>query len=129
MNPVFAVSGVLLVQLVTMPILSYAQVGRGRPQRTGQGAGTSLPKAVPDVTLPSFDGKVRGIDEKLLTLERPDSNTMEFHCSKKTHYFDGTKKVKADAVKTGDSVSVEAKRAPDGSLDAVNVRIQRPKSS
>lgn len=129
MNPVFAVSGVLLVQLVTMPVLSYAQAGRGRSQRAGQGAGTSLPKAVPDITLPSFDGTVRGIDQELLTLERPDSNTMEFHCSKKTHYYDGSRKIKADAVKAGDTVSVDAKRAPDGSLDAVAVRIQHPKTS
>jgi len=71
--------------------------------------------------LPSFSGRVLGVGDKVLTLERPDSNTIEFHCSGKTRYYDGAKKVKASAIAPGDEVSVEAKRAPDGSLDAVNV--------
>jgi hypothetical protein len=113
------------------------------PGGGGRGGGVGLPPPVPelnkeprdnkqkspDESLPSFAGTVRGIDSKALTLERPDANTLEFNCSKKTKYYDGSKKVKASAIKPGDRVSVEAKRAPDGTLDAVNVRLERQKSS
>jgi Domain of unknown function (DUF5666) len=97
-----------------------------------QRRGTSRPSAQPDKgnstdPLPSFAGTVRGLDSKLLTLERPDENTLEFNCSKKTKYYDGDKKIKVSAVKPGDQVSVDAKRAIDGSLDAVNVRLEHPK--
>jgi hypothetical protein len=144
MRRALAVSGWLLVQFVWIAVPSAAQFGGGRSQYPGQtGSGTSLPRAVPDIkqrspsgkqnsdegALPSFGGTIRGIDDKLLTIERPDSNTMEFHCSKKTHYFDGSRKIKAAAVKAGDTVTVDAKRALDGSLDAVNVRVEHPKAS
>lgn len=82
-----------------------------------------------DGALPSFAGTVRGLDAKLLTLERPDENTLEFNCSKKTKFYDGTKKIKVTDLKPGDRVSVEAKRALDGSLDAVNVRVEHQKPS
>jgi hypothetical protein len=105
--------------------------------RSGGRGGTSLPRTGPDIgkqkpnndPLPSFGGTVRGIDSKALTIERPDANTIAFNCSKKTTYYDGSKKIKVSEIKPGDQVSVEAKRAPDGSLDAVNVRLEHQKSS
>ncbi len=138
-------SGVVHVRsailLLALAAAAMAQIG-GPSRYPGQpGRGTGLPSPVPDINkgsgkdkapeeaLPSFTGTVKGIDEKFLTLERPDANTMEFHCSKKTRYYDGNKKVKASAIQAGDNVSVEAKRAPDGSLDAVNVRLDRRKPS
>lgn len=106
------------------------------PGRTYPGQGTRGTNRAPNAgqqtqagePLPSFDGTVRGIDSKLLTLERPDSNTIEFYCSKKTKFYDGSKKLKASAIKAGDKVLVEARRAPDGSLDAVNIRLDHKKS-
>jgi hypothetical protein len=127
-----------LLLLIVIGAIAIAQVGRS-PYPGQPGRGVGLPQAVPDTgskkqkspdePLPSFPGIVRGIDAKGLTIERPDSNTMDFHCSKKTKYFDGSKKIKPSDVKPGDSVSVEAKRAIDGSLDAVSVRLDRRKSS
>jgi hypothetical protein len=126
-----------LLLLIVVAAIAIAQVGRSYPGQPGRGVG--LPSAVPDIgtkkqkspdePLPSFPGTVRGIDAKGLTIERPDSNTMDFHCSKKTKYFDGSKKIKPSDVKPGDHVSVEAKRAIDGSLDAVSVHLDRQKSS
>jgi hypothetical protein len=122
--------------LVAAALPAVAQFG-GRvpyPGQSGRGVG-AVPNAgnqkqkSPDGPLPSFPGTVRGIDAKGLTIERPDSNTMDFHCSRKTRYFDGSKKIKPSDVKPGDHVSVEAKRDIDGSLDAVSVHLERQKSS
>jgi hypothetical protein len=108
----------------------------------GGGRGVNLPPPVPDIgkqppkkqkqdadAMPSFTGTVRVIDAKVLTIERPDANTLDFNCTKKTKYLDGSKKIKVKDVKAGDRVSVEAKRALDGSLDAVTVHVERGKSS
>ncbi len=117
-------SGVAAVaQMYPYPGRSTYPRGTGRVPNNGQ---QQTPDGEP---LPSFDGTVRGIDPKLLTLERPDSNMLEFNCSKKTKYYDGSKKLKASAIKAGDRVVIEAKRALDGTLDAVNVRLDRQKPS
>src|ERR1051326_8876322 len=52
---------------------------------------------------------------------------MLFHCSRKTKYYDGEKEIKRDVIKAGDQVSVDGRRAPDASLDAVIVRVEHPK--
>lgn len=107
--------------------------------RVGGRTGTSLPPAVPgggkqsrtgkekpaQDPLASFTGTVRGADSKTLTLEGADSNTLVFHCSRKTRYYSGSRKIKASGIKAGDRVSVEATRAVDGTLDAINVRLER----
>jgi hypothetical protein len=76
--------------------------------------------------LPNFNGIVRSFERNTLTIEGSDANTLDFHCSRKTAYFDGKTKIKPSAIKPGDRVSVEATRAPDASLEAVNVRLERP---
>ncbi len=123
--------------VIALNVKTFAQM---TPYPRGVGRnGTSLPRPVPDTKgdkqkstaepLPSFAGTVRGIDSKGLTIERPDANTLQFNCTRKTTYYDGSKKIKASAIKPGAQVSVEAKRALDGTLDAVNVRLEREKSS
>jgi len=118
----------VLLMFTLTSLVSAQSPYPGRSSRGGRG-GTSRPRANPDSEniLPNFDGTVRGIDSKGLTIELPDSNTLEFNCSKKTNYFDGTKKIKPKDIRPGDHVSVEAKPAPDRSLDAVNVRLGHPK--
>jgi hypothetical protein len=152
MKRVLFVGSLFLLQWMAVPAPASAQYGRTYPGSTQYPGSTEYPGTTnqpgtdPNNTthrqtrpggkqnteagvLPAFDGVVRGLDKKLLTLERPDANTMEFHCSKKTSYYDGTRKIKISAIKDGDPVLVEAKRAPDGSLDAVNIRLNRKKSS
>jgi hypothetical protein len=73
--------------------------------------------------LPNFTGIARGADGKVLLLEQADQNTMQFACTRKTHYFDGTKRIKPSAIHAGDQVSVEARLGPDGKPEAVNVRL------
>lgn len=111
--------------------------GTGYP---GGRTGTSLPPAVPgggkpsktqktkpdDNLLPTFKGTLRGADSKMLSLEVSGDNTLQFNCSKKTAYYDGSKKIKVSALKPGDHIAVEARRALDATLDAVTVRLDRP---
>ncbi len=80
-----------------------------------------------EVAMPAFPGSVQSASAKALNLELHDGNTMNFKCSKKTVWLDGEKKVKPEAFKEGDMVVVEAKKAPDGTMDAMYVRLQREK--
>ena len=68
------------------------------------------------------------MDAKGLNIEGPETNTLLFHFSKKTKYFDGDKEIKRDAIKIDAHVTVDAKRAPDGSMDALSVRVEHPKT-
>ncbi len=77
--------------------------------------------------MPTFLGTVKGIDGKVLSLESDDGNSMQFTCTRKTVFYDGKKRIKATDLKPGEYVSVQAKMAPDQTLDAVVVRReQRP---
>jgi hypothetical protein len=100
-----------------------AQYGR----RMGVGGRSQQPSlsSTPAVT---FAGIVRGIDAKILNIEGPETNTIVFHFSRKTKYLDGDKEIKRDAIRTDAHVSVDAKRAPDGSMEALNVRLEHPKT-
>jgi hypothetical protein len=115
---------------------------QGRSQYPGGRTGTNLPSAVPGIgktpgtskdkpapePLPTFVGMLKGVDSKTITLESHDENTLVFHCSKKTTFYEGSRKIKYTDLKTGDSLAVEGRKAPDGSLDAVNVRLTEPRS-
>ncbi|MGJ5814671.1 hypothetical protein [Paludibaculum fermentans] len=82
------------------------------------------PSAMP---LPTFLGTVKGSDGKVLSIESDDGNTMQFTCTRKTEFLDGKKRIKATDLQPGEYVSVEAKLAPDRSMDAVIVhREKRP---
>lgn len=72
--------------------------------------------------MPTFLGTVRGSDGKVLSLESDDGNTMQFTCTRKTAVYEGKKRIKATDLKPGEYISVEAKLAPDKSMDAVVIR-------
>ncbi len=112
----------LLIVLTAFPAM--AQYGR----RGGGGMGRRDIQGGPvDAPLATFPGTVRGLDAKLLTIEGPDGNTLMFHCSRKTKFYDGSKEIKREAIKAGDRVSVEGHRAGDGTMDAVNIRMDHGK--
>jgi hypothetical protein len=114
-----------LLLLLAAGIPATAQYGRPRQGGAGRNSQQAPLSQTPAVT---FTGIVRGIDAKLLNIEGPETNTLLFHCSKKTKYFDGANEIKRDTIKAGDRVSVDARRGPDGSMDAVSVRIEHPKA-
>ena len=73
--------------------------------------------------MPNFTGVLKTVGKNTLTLDNGEANSIEFNCTKKTKFYDGSKSIKLGDLKTGGRLSVEAVPAPDGSLDAVNVRI------
>jgi hypothetical protein len=80
--------------------------------------------------LATFSGAVQQMDGKTIALlDSTDANTLQFVCTHKTRYFDGTKRIKASDIRPGDRVSIETKRFPDGELEAINVRRERKKPS
>lgn len=125
-------SGLGLLFALAAGLPAIGQIGR-----PGGRSGTSLPPAVPgggrqsrtqksrsvEGPVPTFTGTIRGVDSKILTVEEAGANLLQFNCSKKTKYYDGSKKIKSATLKPGDRVAVDARRALDGSLDAVTVRL------
>jgi Domain of unknown function (DUF5666) len=83
---------------------------------------------LPAVPLATFTGTVHDMDGKTLTVEDADAKSLHFFCTHKTRYFDGSKKIKGSDIKPGARVSVESKTALDGELEAVNVRLEHPRS-
>jgi hypothetical protein len=142
-----SVSSLGLFLLLVAEVPAFSQFGRypggypgGRSTYPG-GGGTTLPPPVPGggrqtrtkndkpvEPLPTLTGVVRSSDKKMLMIEGADSNTIQLNCTKKTKFYDGETKLKPADLKRGDHVSVEARRAPDGSLDAVEVHREREKA-
>ena len=112
---------VLLLILGASP--AVCQSGRGRRSSTARNQNPD--QSTSAQALPDFTGIVRGADSKMLLIEQADQNTMQFYSTKKTQYFDGSKKIKVSQIKAGDRVSVEARLGPDGKPEAVNVRLER----
>jgi len=86
-----------------------------------------IPALSQEVPLASFTGTIREITRNKLAIETAGSNVIEFTCTGKTRYFDGTKKLDRSRLKPGILVTVEARRDLDGSVEAVNVRLERLK--
>lgn len=85
-----------------------------------------LPPQILQQPLATFSGIVQEIDNKKIDLQDADGNTLQFVLTHKTRYFAGAKKIKASDIKRGDQLSIETKRFPDGELEAINVRLQKP---
>ncbi|MCX6620809.1 MAG: hypothetical protein NTY38_06970 [Acidobacteria bacterium] len=113
--------GLFLVFFLLAAVPGEGQSRRRRTPSTAAGQRSS------DTVLPSFSGSVHSFDGKILTLDQGLSNNLDFHCSRKTKYLDGDRKLGASAIKPGMLVTVEGKQAPDASLDAATVRLEREK--
>lgn len=116
---------VILSFLLAGPLLAqygypqYPQYPRARSETRKTAPGAA------EQPMPAFSGKVLEIDKKKLTLESESPNPMEFNRTRKTEYFDGKDTIKAGVIKAGDTVTVETRKAPDGTLDAVIVRLEK----
>jgi hypothetical protein len=119
--------GLSILLLLALGLPAFSQFGRPMPGGRGRMPSTSGATA-PNVPLATFTGAVQNIDKKKLTLQDPDSKTLQFVCSRKTQYYDGDKKIKSSDIKPGDQVTVETKRFADGEMEAINVHIERPKA-
>ena len=78
--------------------------------------------------LASFTGTVRQMNSTTLTLARPDQDDLDISCTHKTQYYSGAAKIKRQAIKPGDRVSVETKLDLYLTPEAVNVRLLGPET-
>jgi hypothetical protein len=113
--------------LLAVPAFSqYGGSSRGTmPRQSRQKAG---PGQTTDLVLPTFTGTVSSISSKRFSIQESETNELEFHLTRKTAFLDGKDKIKPADIQKGDRVSVEAKRAPDQTMDAVVVRVERSKA-
>jgi hypothetical protein len=116
----FGSLGLLFVLATVGPAFCQARSGRASGKKSR--IDTSNPSQEP---LAAFQGTVKRIDGKTLVLEGPDVDTTQFNCTKKTQYYQDARKLDRSVVKPGDQVTVEARRAPDWSFDAMIVHLER----
>ncbi len=108
--------------------LLCAMLLAGQSRRGREGRGASLDRgAAGEQVAAEFKGTVKGSSTKDLLIEVADGNTLAFHITRKTMFYRGAERVKANAVQQGLQVTVEGKKAPDNSLDAVTVRVEKQK--
>lgn len=106
---------------LAVPLLTICSADRRTQPRSPQQGSAS------GVALADFHGVLKGLDRKGLTLEVEDGNLLELQCSKKTRFFVNSKKAELSAFRPGDRISVETRRALNGVLEAVNVRLEARK--
>jgi len=115
--------------LLMLPAAGMCQVVP-RPygaSRSNQPAHPARSSKDADKLLATFTGTVASITKKDLFVKTGDGNTLQFSRSGKTEFTDGSKKMKASNLESGQPVSVKAKVNIDGSLAAVAVALQHPK--
>lgn len=77
----------------------------------------------------TMHGKVVSVTSKIVSVKMDDENILDFHLTRKTKYFANGKKADSKILKPGEPVTMEAIRAPDGSVDALNIRVgSKPES-
>lgn len=115
----------LVLLAAVSPLVLPQSNPRPRAAQGGRTSGSAKGNTNEDNLLATFTGPVKGVDKKTLLLEVEGDNDLQFHLSRKTTVWDGERKISPQSLKPGTPVSVEAKRFPDGSLDAVHVRVEQ----
>ena len=113
---------VVCLLLAVLPGLLFGQYGR---PRRGRSVGTTngIPGATPPVT---FRGALRSIDKKEIVIDAGEDQILHFKRSKKTRFLKGDKEIKPDDFPDQAAVVIEASRALNGDLDALNVFLGEP---
>src|SRR2546427_832916 len=102
----------------------------GRTPHPGRGPGIPIPsrggkdskKSDSTQALPSFQGKLKRMDDKSIALEMGDNRVLDFHRTSKTKFFQKGDEVKSPQFQAGDEITIEGTQDPTGYLTAVNVR-------
>jgi hypothetical protein len=102
----------------------FAQYGRPRPARSPRTPSTgTVAGATP---LVSIRGAMRSISKKDIVIDTGDDQILTFKRTKKTRFLKGASEIKPDAFPAAARVFVEASRAMNGDLDAINVFLGEP---
>src|SRR5712692_12118223 len=99
----------------------------GRPRR-GRSVGTTngIPGVTPAVT---FRGALRSIDKKEIVIDAGEDQILHFKRTKKTKFLKGEKEIKPDDFPDQAAVVIEASRALNGDLAALNVFLGEPSAA
>ena len=71
-------------------------------------------------------GALRSINKKDIVIDTGDDQILTFKRTKKTRFRKGASEIKPDDFPDGAKVFIEASRAMNGDLDAVNVFLGEP---
>ena len=112
----------LSVFLLLLPGLVFAQYSRPRRGRMGPNNG------VPDGVTPviTVRGVLRSINKKDIVIDSGEDQIVTLKRTKKTKFLKGSKEIKPDDFPDEAKVSIEANRAMNGDLDAINVYLGEP---
>jgi len=100
-----------------------AQTGPSRRTRSTRTTNGGLDSATPPV---SIRGALRSISKKDIVIDTGDDQIVTFKRTKKTRFLKGASAIKPDDFPVAAKVFVEASRAMNGDLDAVNVFLGEP---
>ena len=90
------------------------------------GTTNGIPGVTPAVT---FRGTLRSIDKKEIVLDSGEDQLLHFKRTKKTKFLKGEKEIKPDDFPDEAAVVIEASRAMNGDLDALNVFLGEPSAA
>src|SRR4051794_39989968 len=79
----------------------------------------------PTQPLPNFQGTLKHMDDKTVSLELGDNRVLDFRRTGRTRFFKEGQEVKSPNWDSGIALSVEASEEPGGYLTAVNVYWQK----
>ena len=113
----------LCVLFAVLPGLLFAQSGRSRRTRSTRTTNGALDSATPPV---SIRGGLRSISKKDSVIDTGDDQILTFKRTKKTRFLKGASEIKPDDFPVAARVFVEASRAMNGDLDAINVFLGEP---
>jgi hypothetical protein len=62
------------------------------------------------IPLATFTGTLHGVSSKLITIENPDGNLVDFEINRKTRVMRGKKQISISQLVTGDPVTIEVRQ-------------------
>src|SRR5580700_2743017 len=103
--------------------------GGGIPMPT-RGSRTPKPStSTAGQPMPNFRGKLKQMDNKIISLELNDNRIMDFRRNDKTKFFKNGDEVKNPKFSPGDQLSIEGPEDVDHNMTAVNVYWEKAANS
>ena len=112
---------ILLALLTEMPVMAQGRRG-GVRQSTNPAAGTN---PVLSAAIATFNGTLKAIGKKVVTVDLDTGNTVEFKLSKKTEFYVGEKKVTAKDLAVEAVVKIEGNKDGFGVLTATKITVKQ----
>jgi hypothetical protein len=107
----------------------YPGGGGGIPMPT-RGSRTPKPStSTAGLPMPNFRGKLKQMDNKIISLELNDNRIMDFRRNDKTKFFKNGDEVKNPKFNPGDQLSIEGPEDADHTMTAVNVYWEKAANS